>query len=83
MKPENELRLARLASIDVRRGGAFALMLANRAERLTGSSDASYIVNRVYTHPLGKACYDCPECGQSYLTREEAGECCREDWEED
>lgn len=48
MKPENELRLARLASLDVRRGGAFALTLANRAERLTGSSEAGEIVSRVY-----------------------------------
>jgi len=79
MKLENELRLARLASIDVRRGGAFARMLANRACRLTGSTDALDIVDRVYTRPLGTACYDCRECGQTYLTACEAAECCQFD----
>lgn len=79
MKPENELRLARLASVDAIRGGAFALLLANRAERLTGSTECLDIVSRVYTHPRGKACHECRECGQEYLTACEASACCQEE----
>ena len=80
MKPENELRLARLASVDVRRGGAFALMLANRSARITGSLDCRDIVYRVYTHPTGRASYECRECGQTYLTACEATDCCGEEY---
>ena len=78
MKPENELRLARIASNDVRNGGARALTLAKRILSLHRSSDADEIVNRVYTHPTGRASYDCRECGQPYLSGAEASECCNE-----
>lgn len=76
MKPDNQLRLARKASADVWHGGAAALTLAKRITRITGSTDAEDIVNRVYTHPRGVAAYECRECGQEYVDPDEAHACC-------
>jgi hypothetical protein len=78
MKIESELRLARMASADCWHGGAGALALANRIERITGSSDAVDVVSRVYSHPRGQAVYECRECGQDYLTSEDAAGCCND-----
>jgi hypothetical protein len=76
MKLENALRLARKARGNVLWGGCSALHLAKRAERITGSCDALEIVSRVYSHPQGRAAYECPECGAEYLTSGDAAACC-------
>ena len=76
MKPENQLRLARMASANAIYGGASALHLAKRMHRITGSTEGEEIVTRVYTSPTGRATHECRECGQSYVDPEQASACC-------
>lgn len=77
MKRENQLRLARIAQCDVINGGARALVLLRRIERLHPGSEANDIVTRVYHHPRGRASYACPECGEQFVSPEEANACCQ------
>lgn len=76
---ENALRLAREASANVLNGGASALCKANRLKRMGGGYEADVIVNRVYTHPTGRAAYTCHECGQDYVDPADRAACCKED----
>lgn len=82
MKLDNKLRLARLASRDVHGGGAAALVIARRMEAITGSGEGMEIVTRVYHSSVGRATYQCRECGQEWVSPEEKAECCSDSWVE-
>lgn len=86
--PDREQRaVARLAQIvrhDTIYGGARAMILATRADRLKFNSagyGAMEIVSIVYSassgrhHPQLEA-WECPECGQAHLGQDAAYACC-------
>jgi hypothetical protein len=79
MKHANRIKLAVMASADVRHGGAKAIIRSNRLKRMGGGLEADEIVTRVYTHPTGRATYMCRECHMHWLSTDEQNACCREE----
>lgn len=77
-------RLAKLARWDTIAGGTWAMVLAERADRLKFNSagyGAMEVVSIVYSassghhHPELEA-WECPECGQAHLGKDAAYACC-------
>lgn len=80
MKHDNVLRLARLSHSNVMNGGASAMVLARRAQAITGSSDAMDIVTEVYSASSRQSpVVRCRECGSEHFGGQAAEECCREE----
>jgi rubrerythrin len=79
-------RLARMARTDTLYGGAKALVLAKRLERMRCNIPANEIVTDVYTSRDGNVgewgAYKCPECGSVCRGTEAAYKCCAFDSEE-
>ncbi len=84
-------RIARLARLDVIHGGAKALVLAERAERmrlplahkLRDAVDLVYGVSS-YHLPAELDVWECTECGTSYVGFRNAEDCCLDqDWSYD
>jgi hypothetical protein len=73
-------KLARIARNDTVWGGCRALLLARRLNSLKSNVPATEIVSHVYGLSDGTCgrftCFQCPECGQSYLGKEMAWQCC-------
>ena len=64
-------------------GGATALVLAKRLQRMNPRSDALNVVHDVYSASTGKhhcdhEAWECPECGSVHLGKESAFKCCAE-----
>ena len=79
MKHHNVLRLARLAHANVMNGGASAMVMARRAQVITGSSDAMDIVTDVYSSSSSQSpVVRCRECGSEHFGSDAAAACCRE-----
>jgi hypothetical protein len=84
-------RIARRARLDVIYGGARALVLAERAERmgLPLAHELRYTVDLVYSvssyHlPAELDVWECTECGTSYVGFRNAEDCCLDqDWSYD
>lgn len=75
-------KLARIARNDTVYGGARALVLASRLDRLRSTVPARAIVGDVYgasNYSCGEwGAYCCPECGQVHLGTVAAFGCCAE-----
>lgn len=76
-------RLADRATSDTIFGGARALVLAKRLDRMGGGIDALGVVGDVYQASIGRALpkyrvCKCPECGQTVLGEDAAMRCCEE-----
>lgn len=73
-------KLARIARGDTIHGGARALVLAERAERIGVHFPASEVVSEVYSlsnYTCGRfGAYQCPECGRASLGQDAAYACC-------
>ena len=79
-------RLAEQANLDTWAGGSHALVLAERAIAmgLPHAQELMDAVSATYAASSGKpspdhTAWECAECGQVYLGREEADNCCRLD----
>lgn len=77
-----QAKLARIARGDCWHGGARALVLAKRLDRLHCSFDPLAVVSDAYSSSTGTAtnylAYLCPECGTAHLGKEAASQCCGE-----
>lgn len=76
-------KLARIATNDTVFGGASALVLAKRLDRMGSSIDAEGIVSDVYSASIGRVLPEylpcvCSECGRAVLGENEAMNCCQE-----
>ena len=72
---------AALARANTIHGGATALTLAKRAERMGRKNDPVSVVSDVYSSSTGRHHHEheareCRECGQSYLGQDAAQQCC-------
>ena len=73
--------LAWIATANTVFGGASAMVIAKRLERLGSSVPASDIVSDVYGDSTGSVhrrwgVWECPECGSVHLGQEAAAQCC-------
>lgn len=62
-------------------GGASALTLAKRAERMGSTNDPVSVVSDVFSASTGRhhhalEAWECRECGQAYLGQDAAQQCC-------
>jgi rubrerythrin len=73
-------KLARIARGDTYFGGAKALAIAKRLEKMGSNLPLQEIVGDVYSRSnldLGQwGAYECPECGSVHLGRTNACNCC-------
>ena len=77
-----QAKLARIARVDCWHGGAKALVLANRLERMGSQIDPQAVVSAAYTNTRGNArqylAYECPECGSPVQGADNAYQHCTE-----
>ena len=80
-------KLALIARNDTIYGGARAMTIAARLNRLGSNVPADDVVSEVYSlsnYTCGRfGVYECPECGQVYLGAAAAAECCSEIFADD
>lgn len=74
-------RLARIATSDTINGGARALRIAARLERMGSPIPGDEIVSSVYSASTGRAdptwsAFECPECGSAHMGVDAALQCC-------
>tara|TARA_R110000868_G_C10488262_1_gene729981 strand:+ start:230 stop:565 length:336 start_codon:yes stop_codon:yes gene_type:complete len=72
---------AALARANTIHGGATALTLAKRAERMGSPNDPVSVVSDVFGASTGRhhhahEAWECRECGQSYLGQDATAQCC-------
>jgi len=76
-------KLARIARADTVFGGAKALVIADRLDRMGSRVPAQAVVGDVYAasnYSCGEwGAYACPECGTAYLGPDKAYACCDPD----
>ena len=82
-------RLANRAKLDTIRGGARAMVMADRAERmrLPNADELQNVVADVYSRSTGRhsetyGAWTCGECGSVHAGRQAAEECCYAELEE-
>lgn len=68
-------------------GGASALVLAKRLQRMNPRTDALSVVSNVYSQSTGRwhpdfEAWKCPECDCAHLGKDAALNCCNQDNEE-
>jgi hypothetical protein len=85
-------RMAQIATSDTLRGGARALAIVNRLERMGSPNTWEYhdVITTCYHSSTGRVpdsvrAVECPECGCAHLGVDAALACCAEsdDWSDD
>lgn len=75
-----QAKLARIARGDCWHGGAKAMVIAERLDRMGAQFDAGEVVADAYTDSRGNAtrflAYACPECGSACFGADAAYACC-------
>ncbi len=78
------VKLARIARGNTYFGGASAMVMAKRLEKMGSKIPALEIVSDVYSRSNGKlgewGAYECPECGSVHLGTENTINCCQENY---